>query len=71
MWMSFVGGKLNVYSFSHELQSASEKRVPSAMIQSALLHFRDHHDPIDGDAVAAKLETAQWRCDALCRGPHD
>ena len=28
MWISFVGGKLNVYSGSHELQSASEKRVP-------------------------------------------
>ena len=32
---------------------------------------RDHHDPIDGDAVAANLETAQWRCDTLCRGPHN
>ena len=30
MWISFVGGMLNVYSVSHELQSASEKRVPSA-----------------------------------------
>ena len=35
MWISFVGGKLNVYSGSHELQSASEKRVPSPRIQSA------------------------------------
>ncbi len=30
IWISCVGGKLNVYSASHELQSASEKRVPSA-----------------------------------------
>ena len=39
MWISFVGGKLNVYSFSHELQSASENRVPSPRIQSAPLHL--------------------------------
>ena len=34
-----VGGKLKVYSGSQELQSASEKRVPSAKIQSALRHL--------------------------------
>ena len=39
MWISFVGGKLNVYSASHELQSASEKRVPSPRIQSAPRHL--------------------------------
>ena len=39
MWISFVGGKLNVYSGSHELQSASEKRVPRPRIQSAPLHL--------------------------------
>ncbi len=39
MWISRVGGMLNVYSSSHELQSASEKRVPSARIQSARLHL--------------------------------
>ena len=36
MWISFVGGIRNVYFSSHELQSASEKRVPSPRIQSAL-----------------------------------
>ena len=39
MWISFVGGKLNVYSASHELQSASEKRVPRPRIQSAPRHL--------------------------------
>ncbi len=39
MWISLVGGKRNVYLSSHELQSASEKRVPSARIQSAPLHL--------------------------------
>ena len=39
MWISWVGGKLKVYSGSQELQSASEKRVPSPRIQSAPLHL--------------------------------
>ena len=39
MWISLVGGMLNVYSGSHELQSASEKRVPSARITSAPRHW--------------------------------
>jgi hypothetical protein len=29
MWISFVGGMLKVKRGSHELQSASAKRVPS------------------------------------------
>ena len=38
MWISLVGGMLNVNSLSHELQSASAKRVPRPMIQSAERH---------------------------------
>ena len=39
MWISLVGGKLKVYSASHELQSASENLVPSPRIQSAPRHL--------------------------------
>ena len=37
--VAFYGGKLNVYSGSQELKSASENRVPSPRIQSAARHF--------------------------------
>ena len=39
MWISRVGGMLNVKRGSHELEFASARRVPTARITSAVRHF--------------------------------